>query len=379
MHISDLHIGKRVNEFSLVNEQKHILQKMIDLAIQENIGAIIVAGDIYDKAVPSAEAVDIFDDFLTKIVQSQIPIFIISGNHDSPERLDFGSRIMNNNQVYIYGEYDGNVSKISLLDKHGAVNIFLLPYIKPVVVNKKLERQTDSYQECVAVALEDLAIDLSERNILVAHQFVTAAGVSPERSDSESISLGGLDNIDVGIFADFDYVALGHIHRAQRVGRDTVRYSGSPLKYSFSECKHQKSVTIVDVQEKGKIAIDLLPLEPLRDMRELKTTLAELQSGNTLAIVAADCYVHITLTDEIEVLDGISKVREIYPYVMLLDFENKRTQNNSELNLLTDKDLQEKTSQQLFAEFFSKQNNQELTARQQEIVLSVLSSGEAEK
>ena len=379
MHISDLHIGKRVNEFSLVNEQKHILQKMIDLAIQENIGAIIVAGDIYDKAVPSAEAVDIFDDFLTKIVQSQIPIFIISGNHDSPERLDFGSRIMNNNQVYIYGEYDGNVSKISLLDKHGAVNIFLLPYIKPVVVNKKLERQTDSYQECVAVALEDLAIDLSERNILVAHQFVTAAGVSPERSDSESISLGGLDNIDVGIFADFDYVALGHIHRAQRVGRDTVRYSGSPLKYSFSECKHQKSVTIVDVQEKGKIAIDLVPLEPLRDMRELKTTLAELQSGNTLAIVAADCYVHITLTDEIEVLDGISKVREIYPYVMLLDFENKRTQNNSELNLLTDKDLQEKTSQQLFAEFFSKQNNQELTARQQEIVLSVLSSGEAEK
>ena len=274
--------------------------------------------------------------------------------------------------IYIYGEYDAKVQKIVLNDEYGPVNVFLLPYIKPVIVNKKLSSQTESYQECVQLALQDLKLDTSQRNILVAHQFVTAAGVSPERSESESISLGGVDNVDFGVFADFDYVALGHIHRAQKIGRDTVRYSGSPLKYSFSECNHNKSVTMVEIKQKGEIFINLISLNPLRDLQELKTTLAELQSGSTLGKVLQDNYVHITLTDEQEILDAIGKVREIYPNVMLLDFENKRSQNDLELELLTNKDLQEKTPEQLFADFYLKQNNQELTNQQQKILQQVL-------
>lgn len=372
MHISDLHIGKRVNEFSLVEEQKHILGEILELLKKEAVQGLLVAGDIYDKVIPSAEAVDIFDEFLTQVAQINIPIFIISGNHDSPERLEFGSRIMHNNNIYIYGEYDAKVQKIALNDEYGPVNVFLLPYIKPVIVNKKLSSQTESYQECVQLALQDLKLDTSQRNILVAHQFVTAAGLSPERSESESISLGGVDNVDFSVFADFDYVALGHIHRAQKIGRDTVRYSGSPLKYSFSECNHNKSVTMVEIKQKGEIFINLISLNPLRDLQELKTTLAELQSGSTLGKVSQDNYVHITLTDEQEILDAIGKVREIYPNVMLLDFENKRSQNDLELDFLTNKDLQEKTPEQLFADFYLKQNNQELTNQQQKILQQVL-------
>lgn len=379
MHLSDLHIGKRVNEFSMQADQEYILQEILEVAKAEQVEGIIIAGDIYDKALPSTEAVDIFDEFLTKIVYLQIPVFIISGNHDSPERLEFGSRIMTSNQVYIAGTYDGEIKKITKHDGYGAINLYLLPYIKPIIVNRKLGVQTTSYEECMRCVLETISVEKKERNILIAHQYITAAGISPELSDSESLSLGGLDNIDVQVFADFDYVALGHIHGPQQVGRPTVRYSGSPLKYSFSECRHKKSVTIVDLQEKTVIDIKQIPLRAKRDMQELKCSLAELQSGDTLKKVPKDSYVHITLTDEQEILDGISKVRAIYPNVMLLDFDNQRNRESNTADNLTDQDLKEKTPLQLFAEFFYSQNNQALTENQKKILTDLVSELEDKK
>lgn len=379
MHLSDLHIGKRVNEFSMQADQEYILQEILELARDEKVEGIIIAGDIYDKALPSTEAVDIFDEFLTKIVYLQIPVFIISGNHDSPERLEFGSRIMTSNQVYIAGTYDGEIKKITKHDAYGPINLYLLPYIKPIIVNRKLGVQTTSYEECMRCVLETISVEKKERNILIAHQYITAAGISPELSDSESLSLGGLDNIDVQVFADFDYVALGHIHGPQQVGRPTVRYSGSPLKYSFSECRHKKSVTIVELREKTVIDIKQLPLIAKRDMQELKCSLAELQSGDTLKKVPKDSYVHITLTDEQEILDGISKVRAIYPNVMLLDFDNQRNRESNTADSLTDQDLKEKTPLQLFAEFFYSQNNQALTENQKKILTDLVSELEDKK
>ena len=357
MHMSDLHVGKRVNEFSMIEDQKYIFKEILHIISGESIDGILIAGDIYDKSVPSGEAVDVFDDFLTGISAKNIPVFIISGNHDSPERLNFGSRIMQKHNVHIAGEYNGAISKITMKDEFGVVNIFLMPYLKPAVVNRKLDAEATSFDQCVREALNIAEVDISERNILVAHQFVTAGGKNPETSDSETKSLGGMDNVDISAFGKFDYVALGHIHGAQKMGRDTVRYSGSPLKYSFSECRHKKSVTLITVKEKDNIDIQQIAISPKRDMKELRCTLEELQAGKTITQAECDAYVHITLTDEDEIVDAIGKVRAVYPNVMLLDFDNKRTKENHDKSVLTGDDILEKSPLELFSSFYENQNN----------------------
>lgn len=372
MHLSDLHIGKRVNDFSMIEDQKYIFKEILKLIQEQNIEGIFIAGDVYDKAVPSAEAVDLFDDFLTELSEQNLPVFIISGNHDSPERLDFGNRIMGKHQIYIAGEYNGQVTHIILEDTFGPINIYMMPFLKPAYVNRKLSLETNTYDECVREALKVTLVNTQERNILLAHQFVTVGGNNPETSDSESKSLGGIDNVDVSAFDDFDYVALGHIHRPQKMGRDTIRYCGSPLKYSFSECNHHKSVTILDFKDKENLTIELVELKPQRDMIKIRCTLEELTKGKTFEQAPRDSYVQITLTDEDEIIDAIGKVREIYPNIMLLDFDNQRTKENLNRNLLTGDDIKEKTPEELFADFYFYQNNEPMKEIQRSVLNEVL-------
>lgn len=374
IHISDLHIGKRVHEFSMIKDQIFILNRIIDIAVNKNIDAVLISGDIYDKSVPTVEAVDVFDDFITRLWEKEIIVVAISGNHDSPERIDYGSRIMGKHNVYIAGNYKGEIPAIKFQDSFGDVNIYAMPYLKPSVVNKVLNVQTKTFEECVSTVLEKISINVEKRNILLAHQFITASGAVPERSESESKTLGGTDNIDASVFDAFDYVALGHIHRPQQIGRELVRYSGSPLKYSFSESNHKKSAVIIDLQEKGNISYYLEPLIPINDMRELRCTLEELRSGRYYDQIPKESYVHITLTDESEIVDAIGKVRDIYPNVMLFDFDNERTRSISKKAALSDRDIKEKTPLELFQNFYEMQhNNASLSKAQLKILEEIIS------
>ena len=323
IHLSDLHLGKRVNEFSMLEDQQYILTEILQIIDQEKPDGVIIAGDVYDKSVPSAEAVALLDDFLVRLAKRDLQVFLISGNHDSPERMAFGGRLMAQSGVHLAPVYDGKVSPITLTDEYGPVNLYLLPFLKPAHVRRCFpEREILTYTDALDAAIEAMGVDTAQRNVLVTHQFVTGAA----RCDSEEISVGGTDNVDVLVFEPFDYVALGHIHGPQQVGRETVRYCGTPLKYSFSEAKHQKSVTVVELGEKGAVSVRTVPLTPMRDLAELRGTYEELTfRGFYQGTSYPRDYVHITLTDEEDIPDAVSKLRIIYPNLMKLDYDNKRT------------------------------------------------------
>lgn len=363
IHLSDFHIGKRVNEFSMLEDQEYILTKIINVIDDEKPDAVIIAGDIYDKSVPSAEAVQLFDDFLVRLSKRSLRVFVISGNHDSPERIAFGSRLMNSSGVYMSPVYDGNVEPITLADSFGAVNVFMLPFIKPANVKRFYpDEEISTYSDALQSAVGHMKINFDDRNILITHQFVTGAS----RCDSEDMSVGGSDNVDVKVFTPFDYVALGHIHSPQNVGSDTVRYCGTPLKYSFSEVNHKKSVTVVELLEKGHTDVHMVPLIPKRDMIEIKGGYMEVTSRNFYSGMDTDAYIHITLTDEEDIPDAIGKLQSIYPNIMKLDYDNQRTRSNAEINGTDDVD--NKTPVELFSEFYEKQNNQPLSAEQSAFV-----------
>ena len=273
LHCSDLHLGKRVHECSMTEEQRHILKQIASIAVAQQVDGIIIAGDLYDKLVPSIEAVGLLDEFLTSLWEQHLPVYLISGNHDSQERLSFGTQLLEQNDVYLAGVFTGKAQHLSLQDAYGALELYLLPFIKPAVVRSFYpEESIETYEDAVRVALSHSDIDPQKRNVLVAHQFVTNNGREPERSDSETLSVGALDQVDVSLFDGFDYVALGHIHGPQKIGRETVRYCGSPLKYSFSEWRHKKSVTIVELKEKGIVLLEQIPLQPIHDLREIRGT-----------------------------------------------------------------------------------------------------------
>ncbi|MEG1163949.1 MAG: exonuclease SbcCD subunit D [Anaerovoracaceae bacterium] len=369
LHIADLHIGKRVNEFSMLEDQAYVLDQIQDMVKERKPDGILIAGDVYDKTQPSAEAVELLDDFLTKLSEKNCPIFMISGNHDSPERLGFGSRIMKKNGLHIAGVFDGKIQKEVLEDKYGKVNIYMLPFLKPAKVNQYYEEQIETYEEAIRKVMETAEINKEERNILIAHQFITSGGQKPEQSDSETLSIGGLDNIDISAFDDFDYVALGHIHRPQKIGRDTIRYAGSPLKYSFSESKHHKSVTLLEITE--EINVELIPLVPCHDLREIKGPIEELlKIGREDKEFYLD-YIHATLTDEGEIYDAIGQLRQVYPNLMAMDFDNSRTKQNVNLQGATVAGVAKKTPIELFGEFFQMQNNNDLTKAEAEIMKSI--------
>ena len=362
-HLADLHIGKRVNEFSMIEDQKYILKRILDLAEEEKPDGIILAGDIYDKQIPSAEAVQVFDEFITRLAGRAIPVFIISGNHDSAERLAFGGRLLNSRGIYLSPVYDGSVTKIPLKDQYGTVWIHLLPFIRPSTVRHVFENEADlvtDVQTAAETVIRHMEIDLKDRNILVAHQFVTGAF----RCESEDVQVGGLDNIDAAVFTPFDYTALGHIHSPQNVGTDRVRYCGTPLKYSFSEVDQEKSITVVELEKKGTVRTSLLPLKPLRDMRKLRGTYLELTDRSFYRDMNREDYIQVTLTDEDDVPDGLQKLRVIYPNIMQLLYDNQRTKTTQEVDAA--QAVEKKTEMELFYEFYELQNNQPMTKQQKD-------------
>lgn len=363
IHLSDLHLGKRVNEFSMLEDQKYILDEIIKVIDDEKPDGVLIAGDVYDKSVPSIEAVQLFDDFLYRLSGRALQVFVISGNHDSPERIAFGARLMERSGVHLSPVYAGTVTSMSMQDAYGMVHIHMLPFVKPSHVRRFYpDAEIENYTDAVLTALSDLPKASSERNVLVTHQFVTGAS----RSDSEEISVGGSDNVDAAVFDGFDYVALGHIHGPQNVGtgKGTVRYCGTPLKYSFSEAKHEKSVTVVELKEKGNVSVRAVPLIPRYDLREIRGTYMELTAKSFYEGSPAEDYLHITLTDEEDIPDAIGKLRVIYPNLMKLDYDNRRTRASGELEIAeTDR---RRTPMELFAEFYRKQNNQPMSEEQRE-------------
>ena len=368
IHLSDLHIGKRVNEYSMLEDQEYILNQIINIIDAEKPDCVIIAGDVYDKAVPSAEAVALVDDFLVKLSEKNLHVFVISGNHDSPERIAFGGRLMELSKIYMSPVYDGNISPVVLEDEYGKINIWMLPFVKPVHVRKINEdTEINSYTDAMRIAIEDININKNERNVMITHQFVTGA----HRTESEEISVGGTDNVDVSVFEDFDYTALGHIHRPQNCKSEKVRYSGSPLKYSFSESKDNKSVTVAELKEKGTLLVTTVPLVPLRDMVEIKGKYEEIMLRDFYKATSyQEDYVHITLTDEDDIPDAIGKLRTVYHNLMKLDYDNIRTRN---INLVDGaENIERKSPYEHFSEFYEKQNNQPMSYNQNEFIKKLI-------
>lgn len=367
IHLSDLHIGKRVNDFSMLEDQKYILGQILRIIDKYNPDGVLIAGDVYDKAVPSAEATVVLDSFLVELASRNLPTFIIGGNHDSQERLSFGSRLIDKSGIYISPAYCGKIMPHTLCDEYGEVNIYQLPFVKPIMVKHESNKEISSYTDAVKFVVDEMEIDKTKRNILISHQLVTGA----ERSDSEEISIGGTDNIDASVLMDFDYVALGHLHRPQGCGVDKIRYCGTPLKYSFSEAKDKKSVTIIDLGKKGDLNITTEPLIPLHNMVELKGTYNDLTKIDFYKDTTYQTdYVHVTLTDEEDVLDAIGKLRIIYKNLMKLDYDNTRTRKNLEIDGASD--VEEKTPLEIFEELYTLQNNKGMTDEQKNLVTTLI-------
>ena len=368
-HLSALHIGKRVNEFSMIEDQKYILTQILYAADQEKPDGILISGDVYDRTIPTAEAVQVFDAFLTRLSEQKIPAFIISGNHDSAERLAFGSSLMGKSGIYFSKVYDGTVEKIPMQDAYGTVWIYLLPFLRPSTIRHALPERAEevrSAADAVRIALEQTKIDEKERNVLLAHQFVTGA----KRCDAEELQVGDVDQIPAELFASFEYVALGHIHSPQKVGRETVRYCGAPLKYSFSEAGQEKSITVVDLKEKSSVDLRTIPLKPLHDLRKIRGTYLEVTAKSFYENRDCEDYLQVTLTDEEDVPDGMAKLRTIYPNLMRLEYDNKRTRSNAEVRAA--ERVEEKSELELFQEFYELQNNQSMTEVQEQFVEELL-------
>ncbi len=361
IHLSDLHLGKRVYDFSMLEEQRYILGQVIRYIDNFKPSAVMIAGDIYDKPVPSAQALGIFDDFLVELAKRNLKVFIISGNHDSSERLAFGSRLMEASGIHLAPAYAGKADVHVLRDEYGPVNIYLLPFVKPAQVRQFFEdEEINDYNDAVRVAIRAMNTDDRERNLIVTHQFVTGG----QRSESEDMAVGGADNVDASVFDAFDYVALGHLHGPQNVGREPLRYCGSPLKYSFSEKDHEKSVTLVDMREKGDIEIRTAPLIPLRDMREIRGSYLDITFKENYENTNTNDYMRIVLTDEDEEPDAMLKLRMIYPNLMRLDYDNSRTRAaGSPLEFEAEEG---KNALELLEEFFEVQNGTEMSSEQRE-------------
>ena len=356
----------------MLEDQRYILQEILGIIDEEAPEAVLIAGDVYDKSVPSAEAVRLLDDFLVELSRRPLQTCLISGNHDSPERLSFGGRLMEKSGVHIAPVYDGTLTPLTLTDAYGPVDIYLLPFLKPAHVRRFFpEREITSYTDAMAAVLEAAEVDTDRRNVLVTHQFVTAGSEQPDRSDSEELSVGGTDNVEACVFDAFDYAALGHIHGPQRVGRETVRYCGTPLKYSFSEAHHHKSVTVVELEEKGTVRVSTRPLTPMRDMVELRGTYNEIMLHSFYDGTSwPDDYVHITLTDEDDIPNAIGNLRTVYRNLLLLSYDNTRTRSSTVVQGA--EEMERKTPLMLLEEFYEQQNGLPMNEEQQQFAQKMI-------
>lgn len=368
LHLADLHLGKRVNGFSMLEDQAHILRQILAILDDEQPDGVLIAGDVYDKSVPSVEAVELLDSFLTELRARGVPVLLISGNHDSPERLAFGGRVMDSCGIHISPVYDGALAPVTLHDEFGPVHVWLLPFVKPAHVRRWFpDADIESYTDAVAEAVAHMDIDTAARNVLVTHQFVTGGA----RSGSEELSVGGTDNVDSGVFAPFDYVALGHLHGAQHIGRETIRYAGSPLKYSFSEARQHKSVTVVTLGEKGDVQVRTVALTPLRELREIRGSYDELTARSFYEHTTyRSDYLHLILTDEQDVFDAMSRLRTIYPYLMTLDYDNARTRAAGGMSVPAE--TERRTPLELFEALYQRQNHRPMSEVQRAYIAQLM-------
>ena len=359
LHLSDLHLGKRVNEYPMLEDQRYILGRILEIVDAEQPDGVLIAGDVYDKSVPAAEAVTLLDDFLTSLSKRELEVFVISGNHDSPERMTFGARLIEGSGVHIAGAYTGSVTPREMTDEYGVLRVYLLPFIKPAQVRGLFEEEIVTYTDAVRAAIRRMEPESGVRNVLVTHQFVTGG----DRTESEEISVGGTDQVDASVFDGFDYVALGHLHRPQNCGEERIRYCGTPLKYSFSEARDVKSVTVAELGAKGTLTVRTLPLTPLREMTELKGRYQELTNRSFYENTAyRDAYLRITLTDEEDIPDAVGKLRPIYRNLMKLDYDNRHTGSMAEPTGAENAERRSPVS--LFSELYELQNNQPMTEEQ---------------
>ena len=368
LHLADLHLGKRVNGFSMLEDQTHILRQILAILDDEQPDGVLIAGDVYDKSVPSVEAVELLDGFLTELRARGVPVLLISGNHDSPERLAFGGRVMDSCGIHISPVYDGALAPVTLHDEFGPVHVWLLPFVKPAHVRRWFpDADIESYTDAVAETVAHMDIDTAARNVLVTHQFVTGGA----RSGSEELSVGGTDNVDSGVFAPFDYVALGHLHGAQHIGRETIRYAGSPLKYSFSEARQHKSVTVVTLGEKGDVQVRTVALTPLRELREIRGSYDELTARSFYEHTTyRSDYLHLILTDEQDVFDAMSRLRTIYPYLMTLDYDNARTRAAGGMS--EPAETERRTPLELFEALYQRQNHRPMSEVQRAYIAQLM-------
>lgn len=367
IHLSDLHLGKKVNEFSMIEQQKHILEQILRIISDESPDAVLIAGDIYDKSVPSTDAVLLFDDFLVSIAEMSVPVFAISGNHDSAERIAFGSRLMDISGIHLSPVYDGTAEPFELKDEFGSVYVYMLPFVKPANVRCFFpDGDTGSYDSAIRTAVKNMNIDISKRNIIIAHQFVTGA----VRCDSETVSVGGIDDVSADVFEPFDYAALGHIHGAQCILSEKIRYCGTPLKYSFSEANQKKSVTIAELKEKGSLEIRTAPLVPLNDMREIRGAYMEVTDRRNYNDENRNDFLHVTLTDEQYIPEAMERLRAVYPNIMKLDYDNLRTKVGRSEEIPTEDELN--NPEKLFESFYESINNVPMSKEQSEYISSLI-------
>lgn len=388
LHTADLHIGKIVNNFSMLEDQKYILEQMVNLVKMSQADAFIIAGDVYDRPVPSAEAVSIFHDFIQKLHETGTEIFCISGNHDSPERLSFAEEILGEHGVHFAGTYKEKCKQITLQDTDGPVVFTLMPFVKPALLGENASEgavrkmladtfgveteENPSFLEKIQEALEQS----KARHVLVTHYFVTNAGRAPELSDSENpVSVGGLDNVDASCFKGFSYTALGHIHKPQQMnkeeaGHGPVVYAGAPIAYSFSECGQDKSIVQVDIDENGETQLERVALKPLHSMRKIKGRLEEVINPVVSERFDKEDYLQITLTDEEELLDPIGTLRSVYPNVMQLVFEKKEKESDGEYTV-TDA-IEKKTTEELFGDFYFLIREKEMDDARKSVIYDVV-------
>lgn len=363
VHISDLHLGKRLNNYPMIDEQRYILREIVNIVSLCEAEAVLIAGDVYDKPVPPAEAVTLFDDFLVQLAEINVAVLVISGNHDSPERLAYGGRLMEKQKVYVSPVYSGGISPFILEDKYGEIAFYLIPFVKPVHVKHFCpEEEIRDYTDAFRVIIEKMEKNDERRNVVLSHQFVKGA----LESGSEELTIGGLGEVDASVFDGFDYVALGHIHGAQRAGSDRIRYSGTPLKYSFSEAGQKKSVTVIELKEKGNIDIQTVELKPRKDVVVLRGTFDEL-CQDAVVRENKNHLVKLVLTDEVERVNGFYKLRMLYPELLQMSYDNARTQGKSgHFNPAEEKEMR---PEQLFEQFYEEMNHKHLTSAQRNYFL----------
>lgn len=347
LHLGDLHFGKVVNSFSMIEDQQYVLEQVKEYIKHYQPAAILLAGDIYDRTVPPARAVSLYSRFLKEVlIDLNTPVLAVAGNHDGADLVSFGHELFESAHYYVAGHYTKEVKKVILEDEHGPVNFYLVPFADYAVVREAHQEEIKSLDEAMKWTLEKIAMNKAERNVLITHAFVVGSDEEPQECDSEKkLVVGGKESVSASHFVDFDYVALGHLHRTQQVGSDKIRYSGSLLKYSFSEENYEKSVTMIDLNESGAITCELLPLKPRRDMRTMRGELNEL-----LNQPPSDDYLRVILTDRGELLEPMAKLRKVYPNIMILELDQKFSDfKGSKLDKVA---REQKSPEQLFHDFY---------------------------